>query len=163
MYTSVLGVTISALILVSGVGGAIAQDRTMMPQPEQTQPHPMGQEGAGMMGRGMGGGMGHGMMDHGMMGHHMMEGMTGHETAGPPPVIFRVMFALIDTDSDGTISLPEFRRRGLLQGLDELSITLQDIQQVEGFLARARKTRPWAYPAVALRSTQGASSRDEVP
>ena len=110
MYKRILGVTISALVLMSGVGGAIAQDRTMTPQPEQTQPHAMGQEGAGMMGRGMGGGMGHGMMDHGMMegmmGHHMMEGMMG---PGPPPVIFRVMFALIDTDSDGTISLQEFQ------------------------------------------------------
>src|SRR5208282_4475870 len=29
------------------------------------------------------------------------------------------------------ISLPEFRRRGLLEGLDELAVTLRDIEQVE--------------------------------
>ncbi|MGO9047025.1 MAG: 3-isopropylmalate dehydratase small subunit [Xanthobacteraceae bacterium] len=43
------------------------------------------------------------------------------------------------------ISLPEFRRRGLLQGLDELAVTLQDIERVENFLVRARRSRPWAY------------------
>ena len=103
MYKRILGVTISALVLMSGVGGAIAQDRTMTPQPEQTQPHAMGQEGAGMMGQGMGGGMGRGMMG-GMMGHGMMGG-----AARPHPVIMRILFALIDTDSDGTISLQEFQ------------------------------------------------------
>jgi hypothetical protein len=83
MYTRVLGLTISALILASGALSAIAQDR-MTPQPDQqqTQPHPMGQEGAGMMGQGMGGGMGRGMMG-GMMGHGMMGGAIG-----PPPVMF---------------------------------------------------------------------------
>lgn len=85
---------------------------------------------------------------------------------GDPVALFKVDLAAsrITTPSGRIvpISLPEFRRRGLLQGLDELSITLQDIQQVEGFLARARKTRPWAYPAVAERSTEGASSRDDA-
>jgi hypothetical protein len=104
MYTRVLVLTISALILAYGASGAIAQDR-ITPQPDQqTQPHPMGQEGAGMMGQGMGGGMGRGMMGGGMMGHGMMGGAMG-----PPPVMLRVMFALIDTDSDGTISLQEFQ------------------------------------------------------
>lgn len=28
---------------------------------------------------------------------------------GPPPIMLRIMFALIDTDSDGTISLQEFQ------------------------------------------------------
>jgi hypothetical protein len=75
MYTRLV-LTMSALVLVYGASGAIAQDR-MTPQPDQqqTQPHPMG-----------------------MMGHSMM---------GPPPVMFRMMFALIDTDSDSTISLQE--------------------------------------------------------
>src|SRR6516165_8822435 len=99
MYTRFQVLTMSALILASGASGAIAQDRTT-PQPDQQQmqPHPMGEEGTGgMMGRGM---MGRGMMGGGMMGHSMM---------GPPPVMFRIMFALIDSDSDGTISLQEFQ------------------------------------------------------
>ena len=85
MYTRVLGLTIFALILANG---AAAQDR-MIPQPVQqlAQAQPTGQEGSGMMG-------------HGMMGGGMM---------GPPPVMLRIMFAVIDTDSDGTISLQEFQ------------------------------------------------------
>jgi len=61
MYTHVLGLMISALILVCGAVDAIAQDR-MMPQPEQqqAQSHPMDQEGVGTMGQG-------GMMGRGMM------------------------------------------------------------------------------------------------
>jgi 3-isopropylmalate/(R)-2-methylmalate dehydratase small subunit len=43
------------------------------------------------------------------------------------------------------ISLPEFRRRGLLEGLDELAVTLRDEQQIDSFLARARQQTPWAY------------------
>jgi 3-isopropylmalate/(R)-2-methylmalate dehydratase small subunit len=43
------------------------------------------------------------------------------------------------------ISLPAFRRRGLLEGLDELAVTLRDQNQIEAFLERARRTRPFAY------------------
>jgi EF hand len=52
----------------------------------------MGQEAASPMGQGM---MGGGTMGRGMM--------------GPPRVMLHIMFALIDTDSDGTISLQEFQ------------------------------------------------------
>ena len=97
MYTRVLGLSIAAVILASGAGGALAQGQTT-PQPvqQQAQPQPMGQEGAGMMGRG-------GMMGGGMMGR----GMMGGGAMGSPPVMLRIIFALIDTDSDGTISLQE--------------------------------------------------------
>jgi 3-isopropylmalate/(R)-2-methylmalate dehydratase small subunit len=44
------------------------------------------------------------------------------------------------------ISLPAFRRRGLLEGLDELAVTLQDQHQINAFLARERRARPFAYP-----------------
>jgi Ca2+-binding EF-hand superfamily protein len=54
---------------------------------------------------GQGGMMGGGMMGRGMMGR----GMMGAGTMGPPPIMMRIMFALIDTDSDGTISLQEFQ------------------------------------------------------
>ncbi len=49
------------------------------------------------------------MMGGGMMG----QGMKGHGTAGAdtmqPPVAFRVIFALMDADGDGTVSLTEFQ------------------------------------------------------
>ena len=101
MYQRVLGLTTSVIILAYGTSGAIAQDR-MTPQPEQqqTQSQPMGQQEKGGMT-----GMGGGMMGRGMMGAGMMRGGA----MGPPPVMLRVMFALIDTDSDGTISLQEFQ------------------------------------------------------
>jgi hypothetical protein len=88
MYTHVLGLTISALILAYGAGNAIAQDR-MAPQSDQqqTHSHPMGEGGAGTTRQG-------GMMGGGAMG---------------PPIMFRMVFALMDSDGDGTISLPEFQ------------------------------------------------------
>jgi hypothetical protein len=93
MYTRVLGLTISALILGHGIVGAIAQDR-MRPQPDQQQmqSHPTGQEGASTMGQGD-------MMGHGMMGGSAMG----------PPFMMRMMFALMDADGDGTVSLQEFQ------------------------------------------------------
>ncbi len=43
--------------------------------------------------------MGRGMKGHGVMGG---EGMG-------PPIMFRMIFALMDADGDGTVSLPEFQ------------------------------------------------------
>ena len=119
MFSRVLGLTISALILAYGTVGATAQDR-MMPQPvqQQGQSQPAGREGSGMMGRG-------GMMAGGMMGQGMM--------MGPPPVMLRMMFALIDTDSDGTISLQEFQaaHERIFKAMDsnkDGKLTLEEMQ-----------------------------------
>ena len=50
MYTRVLGVTVSALVLAYGAVGAVAQDQMpLQPDHQQAQFHPMGQEGAGTM------------------------------------------------------------------------------------------------------------------
>lgn len=56
----------------------------------------MGQ--GGMMGRGTMGAMG-----RGMMGGGAMDGAMG------PPMMMRMIFALMDSDGDGTIELPEFQ------------------------------------------------------
>ena len=79
MHTRVLALTMSALILAYGASGAIAQDQMTPPDQQQWQSHPMG---------------------HGMMGGVAMR---------PHPMMMRIIFALIDTDSDGTISLQEFQ------------------------------------------------------
>lgn len=128
MYTRVLGPTIAAVILAYGAVGALAQGQ-MTPQPvqQQAQPQPMEHEGTGMMGHG--GMMGGGMMGHGMMGH----GMMGGRAMGPPPVMLRMMFALIDTDSDGTISLQEFQtaHERIFKAMDtnkDGKLTLEEMQ-----------------------------------
>jgi EF hand len=118
MYTRVLGLTISAFILAYGAVGAIAQERmTTEPDQRQVQSQPMGQEGASPMAKG-------GMMDGGMMGRGMM---------GPPPIMLRIMFALIDTDSDGTISLQEFQaaHERIFKAMDtnkDGKLTLEEMQ-----------------------------------
>jgi hypothetical protein len=98
MYSRILALTTYALILAYGTVGAFAQNQ-MAPQPDQQQmqSHPMGHEGAGTMGHGsmMGGGM-------------MRQGMMGGGAMGPP-FMMRMMFALMDADGDGTISLQEFQ------------------------------------------------------
>jgi hypothetical protein len=117
MYARVLELTISAVMLTYGAVGALAQDR-MIPQlvQQQAQAQPTGQEGSGMMG--------HGMMGRGMMGGGAM---------GPPPVMLRIMFALIDTDGDGTIELQEFQaaHERIFKAMDtnkDGKLTLEEMQ-----------------------------------
>jgi len=119
MYTRSLGLTLSAVILAYGAVGALAQDR-MMPQPvqQQAQSQSTGQEGSGMMGHGC-------MMPGGMMGRGMM--------GGGSPVMLRMMFVLIDTDGDGTISLQEFQaaHERIFKAMDtnkDGKLTLEEMQ-----------------------------------
>jgi hypothetical protein len=95
----------SALLLVSNLAGAQEQKAPSAGAQEQEAPSAK-MTGEDMMGHGedmmghMGGGMmGHGTMCHGMKGH----GMMGHG------MFKRIMFALMDTDGDGTLSVEEFQ------------------------------------------------------
>jgi hypothetical protein len=126
MYTRVLGLTTSALILAYAVGGAIAQDRmTPRPDQQQMQTNPAGQEGASTIGQG-------GAIERGMGGHMMGRGMMGGGAMGPP-VVMRIMFALMDTDSDGTVSLQEFQaaHERIFKAMDsnkDGKLTLEEMQ-----------------------------------
>jgi len=145
MYTRVLGLTILALILAYGAAGAIAQDR-MTPQPDQQQmqSHPTGQEGAGSMGHMMGGGTEGGMMGRGMMGGGMMDhGMMGGSAMGPP-IMLRIMFALVDSDGNGTISLQEFQvaHERIFKAMDSNKDGQLTLEEMQAFMHGARKPVP---------------------
>ena len=133
MYKHVLGLTTSVLILAYGTVGAIAQDR-MTPQPDQQQmqSHPMGQEGAGTMGD-------PDMMRGGMMGHMMRHGMMGGGAMGPP-LMFRMMFALMDADGDGTISLQEFQaaHERIFKAMDSNKDGWLTFEEMEAFMHGTR-------------------------
>lgn len=151
MYTRVLGLTTSALILAYGAVGAIAQEQ-MMPQPDQqqTQSHPMREERAGTMGQGMMGQgmmcrgmMGGGMMGGGMMGRGMMGGgMMGGSAMGSP-MMFRMMFALMD-DGDGEISLQEFQaaHERIFKSMDRNKNGQLTQEEMQAFMQGTRRSVP---------------------
>jgi hypothetical protein len=110
MDTRILAIPVSALMLAHVTVGALAQDRaTPQSTEQQTQSRPMGHDETGATG--------HDHMMPGGMGGHMMEGhMMGQGMMGPgmrggtgTPFMMRMMFALMDADGDGTISLQEFQ------------------------------------------------------
>ena len=139
MYSRILGVTSFALILTYGTVGAFAQSQTA-PQPDQQQmqSHPMGQDDMGTMGnRSM---MGGGMMGGGMMGGGMMgRGRMGGGVMGPP-FMMRMMFALMDADGDGTISLQEFQaaHERIFKAMDSNKDGKLTLEEMQAFVHGAR-------------------------
>src|SRR5262249_52634915 len=99
MKTHFLVVTASALLLTCPAIPATAQQRSPVPQPTQQQAETEPDVTCGVGGQGIGRGMMGGMMRHGMTGHR---GMMN-------PLALRIIFALMDADGDGTISLEEFQ------------------------------------------------------
>ncbi len=128
MYSRILG--LAALILAYGIVGAFAQSQTT-PQTDQQQMqwHPMGQDGMGTMGPGMMGG--------GMMGQMRGRGMMGGGMMGPP-FLMRMMFALMDADGDGTISLQEFQaaHERIFRAMDSNKDGKLTPEEMQAFIAR---------------------------
>jgi len=115
MQKHLLMLATSAFILACGGITASAQQTPGGPMQQdhhpQTQQQPTDHEGRGMMGQG-------GMMGRGMMGHGMC---------------MRVMFVLMDTDGDGTLSLEEFQtaHAKIFKAIDadkDGKVTLQEMQ-----------------------------------
>jgi hypothetical protein len=94
--------------LAYGVVGATAQER-MTPQTGQQQMQSEQEdeeEGGSTTGQG---GMERGMMERGGMERGMRAHMMRHGMMGGPRFFMRMVFALMDADGDGTISLQEFQ------------------------------------------------------
>src|SRR3954447_5079267 len=111
MRQHVLAVTAAAFVL-TGALSASAQQTSPMTHPTQEQTHQQESGDHSMSGP-------QGMMDHGMMGQGNMMGMMGqrgmHCSMNGPmgmmghPLMMRIMFILMDSNADGTISLQEFQ------------------------------------------------------
>ena len=88
------------------------------------------------MGRGMMMGQG-GMMGRGMMG---TGGMMGRGMMGPP-VMMRIIFSLVDSDGDGTISLQEFQaaHERIFKGIDANKDGRLTPEEMQAFMQGTRR------------------------
>ena len=86
-------------------------------------------ERPGMMGGG-------GMMGRGMMGR----GMMGSDAMGPP-IMFRMVFALMDADGDGTLSLAEFQaaHERIFKAMDSNKDGKLTLEEMQAFMNGTRK------------------------
>ena len=86
--------------------------------------------------------MGHGMMGRGMMAQ---EGMMGRGTMGPP-----IIFSLMDSDGDGTISLQEFQaaHERIFKGMDANKDGRLTPEEMQAFMQGTRRAVPgqWDQP-----------------
>jgi hypothetical protein len=126
----------AAFILVCGTIQVGAQQSPGTPQTQQQQPPEGGMMGPGMMGPGM---MGHGMMGRGMMGGGTMrEGMMGRGMMGPmmSPLAMRMIFALMDSDGDGTVSLQEFQtaHERIFKAMDANKDGVLTLEEIQSFM-----------------------------
>jgi EF hand len=138
MKKHVLMLTTSAFMLACGAIAANAQQpgTSMMPQPnQQYAQHHVDKEGAGMGGEG--GMMGHRMMGGGMMGPGMMRrgGMGPH-------FAMRIIFALMDSDGDGTVSLQEFQaaHEKIFKAMDANKDGVLTPEEIQAFMRGTSKS-----------------------
>jgi hypothetical protein len=145
MQKCVLMLTTSAFILAYGVIAATAQQGPVTGQPPQTSPQQQqeheghhdsrrGVVGSGMMGPG-------GMMGQGgMMGHGAM---MGPRTMGSG-MMMRMLFAVMDADGDGTLSLQEFQtaHERIFKAMDANKDGRLTLEEMQAFVQGARRSAP---------------------
>jgi hypothetical protein len=124
MKRHILTLTTCAFILACGAAGASAEEST------GDRSH----EGHGMMGQG-------GMMGCGMMGRGGMMGgggMMGHGAA------MRFIFALMDSDGDGTVSLQEFQaaHEKIFKAMDTDKDGTLTLEEMQAFMRGTDKSAP---------------------
>ena len=144
MNKHLLLITTAASILVCGSVAAIAQDDSDTPnmqQLEQAQQDPMdeGEPGTG---------------GHGMIRHCMRQCMSGDDMMGQRamrhsmrqggmmgPFAMRMIFALMDRDGDGTISLEEFQaaHESIFKAMDADKDGTVSMEEMRDFFHGAHK------------------------
>ncbi len=137
----------SAFILACGAVTANAQQSgsraVERAEQQETQQQGADQDGCGMMGHG--GMMGRGMMGRGaMMGGGMMgRGMMG-QGGMMGPVVMRMIFALMDSDGDGTISLQEFQvaHERIFKAMDANKDGRLTLEEMRDFMRGTRRSVP---------------------
>ena len=126
MQKHVLILTTSAFVLACPIAANAQQSpggpMTQQPGQQQTQQQPTGQEDSSMMGPG------------GMMGRGMMA----------PPVMMRIIFSLMDSDGDGTISLQEFQaaHERIFKGMDANKDGRLTPEEMQAFMQGTRRAGP---------------------
>jgi len=136
--TRLLLMLVTAIVACSAIGASAQQNPPVpMARPDQRQQQPTEQGSPGA--REQGGMMGHGMMGEGMMGRGMMrEGMMGRGMMGPmmSPLAMRIMFALMDADGDGTVSLQEFQtaHERIFKAMDANKDGVLSLEEIQDFM-----------------------------
>ena len=88
------------------------------------------------------------MMHEGMMGHESCEGMMGHGMTGHRGMMgsvpMRIIFALMDSDGDGTISLQEFQaaHERIFKAMDANKDGLLTPEEMQAFMRGTSKSAP---------------------
>ena len=124
MKKHILTLTTCGFILVCGVAGANAEESM----------GDRGHEYHGMMGHG-------GMMGCGMIGRRGMMGGGGMMRRG---AAMRFIFALMDSDSDGTVSLQEFQaaHEKIFKAMDTDKDGTITLEEIRAFMRGPDKSRP---------------------
>ena len=123
MKKHILMIITSALVLTCGALGAVAEE----------SPGFHG-EGHAMMGQG-------GMMGCGMMGRGGMTGGGGMIGQG---ATMRFIFALMDSDGDGTVSLQEFQaaHEKIFKAMDVDKDGTLTLEEIQAFMRGTSKSAP---------------------
>jgi hypothetical protein len=143
MRKRVLILTASTFILACGAAAGSAQESPrglviLPPDQQQTQQQPTGQMSQDTTGQGV-------MTDHGMMGQG---GMMGHGMVAQrgimAPFMMRMIFSLMDSDGDGTVSLQEFQtahERGF-KAIDANKDGHLTLEEMQAFMPGTRTSAP---------------------